>query len=107
MSDAPTKREGPPDQSVEPIRDVLRALREEVPSDDSRRATLAALGLAEPALRGAAPDDSESRFDAFSSVQSIRRAGTNHPRRPALAVWVLVGLALGVVLALLLRAASG
>jgi len=37
------------------VREGLRALREQVPSDESRRATLAQLGIAEPAAPADAP----------------------------------------------------
>lgn len=105
MNEAPTKDDELVDRSVEPVRDVLRALRDEVPSDDSRRATLAALGLASSSIPAAAPDDSQAQFEGFSSVQSIRR-GSKDASKSNFLIWVLFGLALGAVLALLLRAAS-
>jgi len=46
------------DQAEDPdpwVREGLRALREQVPSDESRRATLAQLGIAEPAAAADAP----------------------------------------------------
>lgn len=54
------------DQAEDPdpwVREGLRALREQVPSDESRRATLAQLGIADPvaAVGVAAPAPRASR----------------------------------------------
>jgi len=65
------------------VREGLRALREEVPSDESRRATLAQLGIGDA-------------LAARETAAPVSRVGRNLLR------WLLVGVLLGV-LALVVR----
>jgi len=71
------------------VRDGLDALREEAPSEDSRRATLAALGL-DPKMPVAAAPARTGRSAAVSFL-----------------AWLAAGLALVLAVAALLRWLSG
>jgi hypothetical protein len=75
-----------PEDEVESVRDALRAARQEGPSDDSRRATLAALGLSQQAQR---------------AVLSERDAEPSRLR--VLVRWIGVGLLVGLALIIALR----
>jgi hypothetical protein len=82
MSAAPPE----PEDEVESVRDALRAARRESPSDDSRRATLAALGLS-PAAQKAA---------LAASEPAPSRLGV-------LVRWIGVGLLVGLGVVIVLR----
>lgn len=71
------------------VEEGLRALREELPSDESKRATLARLGLGAAPAAEAAAEPPPSRVAGAPELSSTSR-------------WLLAGVLLGV-LALVLR----
>jgi hypothetical protein len=72
------------------VRDALRAMRSEGPSDDSRRAALAAFGIDPRTLAPTLPPSPPARLAAPRSLPLFLR-------------WALAGLALGLVALGLLR----
>lgn len=89
----------------------LRALREEAPSDESRRATLARLGLADeppsvpPAAGGTArPARAGAARPTRAGTAWLTRAGTvRHAPVGGTVRWLLTGIVLGLIAVLLRR----
>jgi hypothetical protein len=74
------------------VRDALRAMRSEGPSDDSRRAALAAFGL-DPRALPTLPPSPPAPLALPATPRSL----------PLFLRWALAGLALGLVTLALLR----
>jgi hypothetical protein len=85
------------------VAEGLRALREQVPSDDSRRATLAQLGIGGPirANRAGEPASDTANDDVASAPKRAAPTGS------VVARWLLCGALLGALALIAQRCLGG